>query len=156
MKGRGGPGLRRSPSGPRKAVSGGGSSPASSGSTKTEASFAIVARGPAACAPGALAVARSGTMPGVRPRLGRPRARVSVQAPRGDGARRGQPDRENKGRGSSRAPARCPPLCQTLPLERAVRGRGSASRAGRGAGRACGAAVLHDSVVLGEGPAGLS
>lgn len=75
------------------------------------------------------------------------------------GARRGQPDPERqRGRGGGRAPG--PPARRTPPPQLAAAAASSEEpvRVGgrRGAGLACGAAVLHDSVVFGEGLAGLS
>lgn len=80
--------LPRSPSGPRMATSGGGETPARSGSTKTEDSSCR--RGPR---PGSLAHIVRGTIPGVRPpgfrapglpcvSLGRPRRRRPAWAAR--------------------------------------------------------------------------
>lgn len=128
--------LPRSPSGPRMATSGGGETPARSGSTKTEDSSCR--RGPR---PGSLAHIVRGTIPGVRPpgfrapglpcvSLGRPRRRRPAWAARPVETKR--PWRRPR----PRPPLAAPPPSFLQPLWGAIQGRGSA-RGRQGEGPAC-------------------
>lgn len=108
--------------------------------------------------PGSLAPAQSGTqspacgLRGFGPRV----SLASVPAARGGGGgRRGQlSPQKQRGGGGGRTPG---PARRTPQLSASSGSRsGPGVDAGRGAGLSRGAAVTHDSVVFGEGPAGLS
>lgn len=156
-------GLRRSPSGPRVAASW-GREPVRPPLRKHKDGGVILSSWPEAGlpAPPALSHARAGNneCPACGFRGSGLRASLaSVPVTLGGGARRGQTDPERqRGRGGGRAPGSCsprPPALRRLFGEPIGVG-GRAGAGGRGAGLARGAAFLHDSVVFGKGPAGLS